>query len=241
MRSLIKQKNSAIEKWNRIKSAVTEPLNSAKNTVVSVASGIWSSLTSKFEQIRSSTVSKFNSVKNAIVDPIREAKDKVSGFIESIKGFFSNLKLKIPKPSMPSMPSFSLKTSSKTVLGKEITYPSGINVKWNAKGGIMNKPTIFGSMGNNLLGGGEVSGESEAILPLNDKNLGGIGMGILQALNKENTDKHLNSTVTISPIYITVQSMLNGKMIANELLDPIDTGLNNKSGSLNFGTTGRFS
>lgn len=232
-------KNSAIEKWNRIKSAVTEPLNSAKNTVVSVASSIWSNITSKFEQIRSSTVSKFNSVKNAIIDPIREAKNKVSGFIDSIKGFFSNLKLKIPKPSMPSLPKFSLKTSSKTIFGKEITYPSGINVKWNAKGGILNKPTIFGSMGNTLMGGGEVNGESEAILPLNDKNLGGIGMGILQALNKENTDSYLNSAVASSPIYITVQSILNGKMVANEMLDPIDIGLNNKSSSLNFGTTGR--
>lgn len=104
-------------------------------------------MTSKFEQIRSSTVSKFNAVKSSIIDPIREAKDKVSGFIESIKGFFSNLKLKIPKPSMPSMPSFSLKTSSKTIFGKDITYPSGINVKWNAKGGIMNRPTIFWSYG----------------------------------------------------------------------------------------------
>ena len=65
-------------------------------------------------------------------------------------------------------------------------------------------------------------------------------MGILQALNKENTDKHLNSTLTSSSIYITIQSMLNGKMIASEMLDPIDTGLNNKSSSLNFGTTGRF-
>lgn len=231
-------KNSAIEKWNRIKSAVIEPITSAKNTAVSVASDIWSSLTSKFEQIRSATVSKFNSVKNSIIDPIREAKDKVSGFIESIKGFFSNLKLKIPKPSMPSMPSFSLKTSSRTVFGKEITYPSGINVKWNAKGGIMNKPTIFGSMGNTLLGGGEAG--SEAILPLNDRNLGGIGMGILQALNKENTDSYLNSAVASSPIYITVQSILNGKVVANEILDPIDSGLNNKSRSSNFGTTGRF-
>lgn len=225
-------KNAAIEKWNRVKSAITGPLTSAKNTAVSVASGIWSSLTSKFEQIRSTTVTKFNSIKNSIIDPIREAKNKVSGFIDSIKGFFSNLKLKIPKPSMPSMPSFSLKTSSKTVFGKEITYPSGINVKWNAKGGIMTKPTIFGSMGNTLMGGGEAG--AEAIIPLNKKVLSGIGEGIFN-----NTQKLLNSYPEMSSAVNNVSIVMNNNIAndydMNQAFEKADIWLASKGIDKNFG------
>ena len=82
--------------------------------------------------------------KRFIVDPIKDAVDKVKGFIDKIKGFFSDLKLKIPKPEMPKMPHFSLQTSTKNILGKDITFPSGIDVQWRAKGGIFTRPTIFG-------------------------------------------------------------------------------------------------
>lgn len=38
------------------------------------------------------------------------------------------------------------------------------SVKWNAEGGVLDKPTIFGSVGNTLLGGGEAG--KEAIAPI---------------------------------------------------------------------------
>ncbi len=37
-------------------------------------------------------------------------------------------------------------------------------LKWNAEGGVLNKPTIFGAIGNTLLGGGEAG--AEAIAPI---------------------------------------------------------------------------
>ena len=39
-----------------------------------------------------------------------------------------------------------------------------ISVDWYAKGGILNKPTIFGMNGGNALGGGEAG--PEAVLPI---------------------------------------------------------------------------
>ena len=38
------------------------------------------------------------------------------------------------------------------------------SVKWYAKGGILNKPTLFGQNGNELMGGGEAG--PEAVLPI---------------------------------------------------------------------------
>lgn len=37
-------------------------------------------------------------------------------------------------------------------------------VKWNADGGILDRPTIFGAVGNTLLGGGEAG--KEAVAPI---------------------------------------------------------------------------
>ena len=71
------------------------------------------------------------------------AKDSIKQKIEDIKGFFKDLVLKIPKPELPELPSFSLKTASKTILGKEITYPVGFDIDWNAIA--MNTPKLFTS------------------------------------------------------------------------------------------------
>jgi hypothetical protein len=116
----------------------------------------------KFESIRSKASEKFTAAKKAITDPIEKAKDKVGDLIDDIKGFFTNLKLKIPKPSLPSMPTFSLKTGSKEIAGKTIKYPTGIGVKWNAKGGIMPKNMIAGNQGFSEKG-------LEAALPLQNR------------------------------------------------------------------------
>ncbi|MEN8649054.1 phage tail tape measure protein, partial [Bacillus toyonensis] len=108
---------------------------------------------------------------------------KVEEFIGKIKGFFSDLKLKIPKPEMPPLPHFSLQTSTKNVLGKDVTYPSGINIDWRAKGGIFTKPTIFGMNNGRYQAAGEAG--DEAVLPLNKKTLGAIGAGIVAAMPRQ--------------------------------------------------------
>ena len=84
---------------------------------------------------------------------------------------------------MPPLPHFSLQTSTKNILGKDITFPSGLNIDWRAKGGIFTKPTIFGMNGGNLQGAGEAG--KEAVLPLNKKTLGDIGAGIVATMPRQ--------------------------------------------------------
>lgn len=104
----------------------------------------------------------FSDIKNAISDKINDAKDSVRNAIDKIKGFFplkigkifSNLK--IPKISV------SGGKAPYGIAGKG-KLPS-FDVKWNAQGGVLNKPTIFGNIGNTMLGGGEAG--KEAIAPI---------------------------------------------------------------------------
>lgn len=159
-------KTNVLKKWSEIKTGIVDFFTQAYQSVTKIAGDIWTGVTEKFDNILSSTKRIFKNIGDAIVAPIIWAKDKIEEAINNIKDFFAGLKF----------PHFSLKTSSKTILGKEIEFPSGIDVKWNAKGGIFTQPTIFGASGTQLQGAGEAG--PEAVIPLNDETLAGIGKGI---------------------------------------------------------------
>ncbi|MBJ8075255.1 phage tail tape measure protein [Bacillus cereus group sp. N12] len=176
-------KSYTLSAWNLVKQYVINPITETYNQAKQKFTDLYNSAKEKFDSVKNAAQEKFDAAKRNIIDPIKEAVGKVEEFIGKIKGFFEGLKLKIPKPEMPPMPHFSLETSTKNVLGKDVTYPSGINIDWRAKGGIFTKPTIFGMMGGNLQGAGEAG--PEAVLPLNKKTLGSIGAGIAAAMPRE--------------------------------------------------------
>ena len=83
-------------------------------------------------------------------------KEKIGKAVEGIKGFFSGLKLELPKIKLPHFKltgEFSLAPPSVPKLG----------VEWYAKGGIFTKPTIFGTA-SGYKGVGEAG--AEAVLPI---------------------------------------------------------------------------
>ncbi|KFN01263.1 DUF2207 domain-containing protein [Bacillus clarus] len=173
-------KTATLSAWNATKTYIIDPIRDAYNSTKEKFSEMYNTAKDKFDSVKNAAMEKFEAAKRFIVDPIKDAVDSIEKFIGKIKGFFSDLKLKIPKPEMPPLPHFSLQTSTKSVLGQDITFPSGINVDWYAKGGIFTKPTIFGMNGGNLQGAGEAG--REAVLPLNKKTLGDIGEGIAKTM-----------------------------------------------------------
>ncbi|MGG0261491.1 DUF2207 domain-containing protein [Bacillus mycoides] len=173
-------KSYTLTAWNLVKKYVIDPVVEAYNSAKQKFTDLYNSAKEKFDAVKTAAQEKFEAAKRFIIDPIKDAVGKVEEFVGKIKGFFENLKLKIPKPEMPKMPSFNLETSTKNILGKDITYPSGIGVKWNAKGGIFTSPTIFGMNGGQFQGAGEAG--REAVLPLNKKTLGDIGEGIAKTM-----------------------------------------------------------
>ncbi|HDR4865739.1 TPA: DUF2207 domain-containing protein [Bacillus cereus] len=176
-------KSYTLSAWNLVKQYVIQPVTDAYNQAKQKFTDLYNLAREKFDSVKSAAQEKFEAAKRFIIDPIRDAVGKVEEFVSKIKGFFENLKLKIPKPEMPPLPHFSLQTSTKNILGKDITFPSGLNIDWRAKGGIFTKPTIFGMNGGNLQGAGEAG--KEAVLPLNKKTLGDIGAGIVAAMPRQ--------------------------------------------------------
>jgi hypothetical protein len=109
-----------------------------------------------FKSALSTVRTVFGNIQKTISDKLNSARDKVRDAINKIKGFF-NFKWSLPKLKMPSFSmsgKFSLNPPSVPKLG----------IKWNAEGGILTQPTIFGRMGDTLLGGGEAG--AEAIAPI---------------------------------------------------------------------------
>lgn len=115
--------------WVSIKTAITK-------TVQTIVTGI----TTKFTFLKNTVVRIFTAVKNAIIRPIQTARDTVRKIVDKIKSFF---KFKVSKPHIP-LPHFSIRPAGwklKDLLKGKI--PS-LGIKWYAKGGIFDRPTIAG-------------------------------------------------------------------------------------------------
>ena len=145
-------RNFWIALWDKIKSACGTAVGWIKNKFGDLKEGF-------------QTVKKvFGDIKDTISDKLEEAREKVKTVIDKIKGFFPFKvgklfdNLKIPKISVSGGEApFGIAGKGK--------LPS-FSVKWNAQGGILTKPTIFGMAGNTLLGGGEAGHEAVAPIDL---------------------------------------------------------------------------
>ena len=163
-------KNFFVSIWNGIKSTVTgiingiastisSVVNGIKNTVFTVFNAVKSTVSSIFNGIKDTAVNVWNGIKSAITTPIEAAKEKVRSVVDSIKGFFSGLRLELPHIKLPH---FSI---SGTLSLSPPSVPH-LNISWYKDGGIMMAPTLFGMNGSSLMAGGEAG--PEAILPLTE-------------------------------------------------------------------------
>lgn len=143
--------------WNAIYTKVSTVVNAIRTVLTTVFNAIKNVATTVWNGIKSVTTSIWNGIKDAIVRPIEAAKEKISGIIDRIKGFFSGLKLNLPHIKLPH---FSIQGSF------SLAPPSvpHLSIDWYKEGGIMARPTIFGMNGSSLMAGGEAG--KEAILPL---------------------------------------------------------------------------
>ena len=150
-------KSVASSIWDGIKSVISSVVDGIKSKVSSVFNGVKSTVTSIFNGIKSTATSVWNGIKDAIIKPVEAAKNAVKGIIDKITGFFSGMKLELPKIKLPHF-----KISGKLSLSPP-SVPH-LSIDWYKEGGILTKPTVFGMNGSSLMAGGEAG--KEAVLPL---------------------------------------------------------------------------
>lgn len=140
---------------NMVKNDISSKIQAAKDKVTSVVNAMKSGVTNTMSAMKSAVFSTFDSIKSGITNKINAAKDAVSNAINAIKGFLSGT-LRFPHIEVPHF-HISGGVLPWGIMGKGT--PPSVSVEWYAKA--MNQPyvldgaTIFGMMGNKLLGGGE--------------------------------------------------------------------------------------
>ncbi|SHO50067.1 phage tail tape measure protein [Anaerocolumna xylanovorans] len=121
------------------------------------------SFSTKLDAAKTAASEKFEGIKSAISGKLEGAKTVVTNGLNAIKGFFSGCKLEFPSIKLPHF-NVSGGEAPWGIAGKG-TMPK-FSVDWYKDGGILTGPTIFGSNGSSLLGGGEAG--KEAVLPLSE-------------------------------------------------------------------------
>lgn len=156
----IKDKTS--ETWENMKAKTSEAWANMKSKIQEHGGGIKGVIGTYAEANKQAWSNAFNAMDNATGGALGRLKDKISNGLDSIKNFFSNLKLpeiKIPHINLPHFNlsgSFSLKPPSVPKL----------NVDWYSEGAIFTKKTVLG----NGLGVGDANkgqgNNAEGIIPL---------------------------------------------------------------------------
>jgi phage-related protein len=151
---------SVYAKFLMLKFNIQRAIFLAKYIITSTFNNIKNTITNTISNVVNTVTNKFNQIKSAIETPINAARDAVSDAIEKIKGFF-NFEAAIPDIKLPH---FSISPDGWVLEDLISGVIPSLGITWNAKGGILTKPTVFGAGANSLLGGGEAG--DEAILPI---------------------------------------------------------------------------
>jgi phage-related minor tail protein len=141
--------------FNQVKTDISNKITAVKNKVTSVVETMKSGVSNKLTAMKTAISNTFDSIKNAVTDKINAAKNAVKNAIDAVKGFLSGT-LKFPHIEVPHF----------HISGGEIPWgiggkgtPPSVSVEWYAKAMkqpyVLDGATIFGAMGNKLLGGGE--------------------------------------------------------------------------------------
>lgn len=130
--------NAVGEKMEVVKSKFSEAFGNVKNTVMTI-----------FENIKNGITEKISAAVNKVKEIFGSIADKVSDVWGKIKGI-----IKAPK---------IVQKGTVSIAGVSTPIPK-LGLEWNAKGGIMTRPTAFGYANGKVQMGGEAG--AEAILPL---------------------------------------------------------------------------
>lgn len=210
-------------KWQVMKDDISKKASQIKTDVSKKWEEIKTDTSKKWEEIKSWPGKKLAEMKTDVSTKLQEIRNKFSEKIEEIKGFFTNLKLKIPTPSLPKLPRFSLTTSSREIMGKTITYPTGFDVNWYDKGGIFYGPSIIG-VGEKRP---EFVGALDDLKAIVKSAMGEMIRG-QEFIPQQNTTTQQNHSFVINPAPIILDGIEIGRVDFDLIEDELSTRFNTK-------------
>ena len=157
--------NTAKNELSNMKSAYNEAGGGIKGITAGMMAGVQGYFRTGFTAINELTGGKLGNLLSTVSGKMQSVHDKFYGIVEKIKGIF-NFDFKWPAIKMPSIDVTWKKEGTLAKAAQFLGFEGlpSFNVKWNASGAILTKPTIFGMAGGQFQGGGEDG--PEAVLPI---------------------------------------------------------------------------
>ena len=198
--------------------------------ITSTLNGLYDDAAQKYKEVNKDVLAA-NAAQNrmaegmaalgAIVEPVVTAFKYFAGTvllevaeaIEKVIGWVGNLVVKFKEAKEIFG---NTKGSLGTYTRGGVTYPT---VKWNAEGGVLTKPTIFGMAGNTLLGGGEAG--AEAIAPISTLQ-SYVEASVAKVMNQQTPllQGILNALVQNTG-EMTAVVQIDGKQVAKSVFKPL--------------------
>ena len=205
-------KDGAVQKFQDLKDGAVQKVQDLKDGAAQKVQDLKDAFEEKFGGIAEKVESAMDGIQGFIEDPIGSAVDFVKNAVEDIKNAF-NFDWNLPELKLPHIHVGSY--IDIPVFGT-IPNPDDISIEWYDKA--MNRPmlldraTIFGASGGQLLGGGESGPEVVS-------GLGSLLGMIQQAVRSVQQATNITHTVTYGDINVSVQGA-EGQDV-NELADRV--------------------
>lgn len=185
MNNLTKNVSSSAKE---MESSINSSFNNISKITSNAFKGIATDAESQMKATSQAVTSSMNDATNTITQATSKMTSSMQSGCKSMTSTWSSMKFSTPHiplphfsvsgrldPNVPSVPSFS--------------------VSWYKQGAILDGATIFGMMGNKLLGGGEAG--KEAVLPI-DKLKDYVRDGVRAEMNESAIEKNFIFNITVN-------------------------------------------
>lgn len=207
-------KSKAVSSWSNIKSNLGQHWDNIKTNASNKFRDIKNSISSVWDAVKRNTSSKWGAIKDVVSSKMDFMKTIVRRGLDSVKSFFSNLKIRFPHIKLPHFSisgSFSLDPPS---------IPH-ISVDWYKTGAIAKRASIVGI--------GEAG--NEAVVPLQGRYMYPFAKAIADRINMMNS----RSSAIIN---IQINQDIKENVDYKKGVEIIDKELEKRGYRLNYGTGG---
>jgi len=166
-------KENTSNAWNTIRSKVEEHGGGIRGVISTALEGYKNSWRQGWEAMNRLSGGKLGEMVSSIKSKMSDIRDRIAN--SKIGQAWSKIwDLKLPKIKLPKF----------SITGKFSLSPlqvPKISVVWNAQGALLDGATLFGNVGNTLLGGGEAG--KEAVMPLEGRHMYPLADAIAKRLS----------------------------------------------------------
>lgn len=199
-------KTKAGNTWNNIKDSLsksnsdissdsTKSFSNSSSSITQTMDAMKKTLNSTFTSLKSIITNLFGAMKSAMISPIENAKNKIKTIVDTVKGFFSGMKLTFPNIALPH---FKIRPSGWSIGDLLKGSIPKLSIDWYAQGGFPDTGQLFVAREAGAEMVGNIGGKTA--VANNDQIVQAVSQGVAQAVSSvlvNGTSGNQNITITL--------------------------------------------